>query len=157
MNKFFKKVFVSMLVLLTVFSFGMQSAEAAISGGAISGVGASDLIVNTTNADYNVSFDTNIGATATQLWVIFPEGYTIPNGSLGASSVSYADGSNAGFINVGGIPRTIDNVIGDFGSRKITITLTSAYDLGTDAGASFRFTSGIQNPTATGATGTFTC
>lgn len=161
MNKFFKiklrRSLLSLAVAIVTVAgtvYMASPAKAAISGGAIDGVAAADRIVNTANADYSVVFDTDAGATATQLWVIFPAGYTITNGSLGTSAVS--DGTNAGFILVNGVQRTVDNVIGDSTAKKITITLATAYDLGTGTGVSFRFLSGIQNPSSTADPGTFT-
>jgi hypothetical protein len=158
MNNFLKKKISLLAMAIMVFGVGMMvsvtSAQAAITNGAIDAIAAADKIVNTTGADYSVVFDTNIGVTATQLWVIFPVGYTITGGNLTTAAVS--DGTNPGFILVDGVQREIDNVIGDAGNRKITITLKNAYDLGTGSGVSFRFLSGIQNPTTIADVGTFT-
>ena len=155
----FRSRVASFIVSALILAFGAYilfagQAQAAISGGTVAGNAAADLVVGATNVDYNVSFDTDVGADALQLWVIFPEGYTITNGSLTTSAIS--DGSTTGFISVNGVPRDIDNVMGDSANRKITITLKSAYDVGTGTGASFRILSGIQNPTTSGATGAFT-
>ncbi|MDD4531154.1 MAG: hypothetical protein PHH21_00405, partial [Candidatus Pacebacteria bacterium] len=144
----------SLILLVSFFFCFIMQASAAISGGSVAGNAAADLVVNTSDADYNISFDTDVGATANQLWIIFPAGYAITNGDLGTSSVT--DGTTPARISVNGIPRQVDNVTGDSVGRKITIVLSSAYDLGTGTGTSFRIVSGVQNPTAVGATGTFT-
>ena len=57
--------------------------SAAISGGSVTGHTADDLVVEATDVDYDVSFDTDIAATAVSLWLIFPSEYTITDGDLG--------------------------------------------------------------------------
>ena len=68
------------LALAVVLIFGgvfIHNARATVSGGSITGNAAADLVVGAANADYNVSFDTNVAATATTITLTFPAGYTI--------------------------------------------------------------------------------
>ncbi|PIZ99480.1 MAG: hypothetical protein COX77_01380, partial [Candidatus Komeilibacteria bacterium CG_4_10_14_0_2_um_filter_37_10] len=156
-NKMSSKILI--VALLTIALVGgvfipTEPAAAAISGGTVAGNAAADLVVNTSGADYNVTFDTDIAATADSLWVIFPVGYTITDGDLTTAAVS--DGTIASRILVNGVSRAVNNVTGDAANRKITIVLNAAIDLGTGTGTSFRILTGIQNRTTAGNTGTFT-
>jgi len=145
--------------LAVVLIFGgvfIHNARATVSGGSITGNAAADLVVGAANADYNVSFDTNVAATATTITLTFPAGYTITDGSLGTSAVCNSGCGTSGFISVNGVNRSLDSVVGSAAGRTITLTLGIAYDLGTGTGTVFRVVTGITNPTTSGATGTFT-
>ncbi|MBU4022788.1 hypothetical protein KJ591_00250, partial [Patescibacteria group bacterium] len=155
-----KKVFGrALLVSLTVtlmiggvFVY-VTPAQAIISGGTIAGVAATDLVAGATNVDYSVAFDTDITAIANQIVVTFPAGYTITDGDLTTSAVS--DGTTLGRIKVNGVTWSVNNVTGSAAGKTITIVFADK-DLSVGTGVTFRILLGVQNPTATGATGAFT-
>jgi len=145
---------ITVMILIAGALSVVPSANAVISGGAVTGATAVDLVAGTVNADYNVSFDTSITAIATTITVTFPINYTITDGALGATAVQSCipAGSN---ICVTGANVAVTGVVGDAVNRTITITIP-ATDLSAGVGVSFRILTGITNPTTSGTTGTFT-
>ncbi len=135
----------------------IPNASATVSGGSITGNAAADLVVGAADADYNVSFDTSATSTATTITVTFPTGYTITDGVIGTVATAICNGGCTvnGVISVDGVNRNVDSVVGNAAGRTIVVTLSSAYDLGTGTGTSFRLKLGITNRTVSGATGTF--
>lgn len=139
---------------MLIGGFFINTAEATISGGSVAGSSSADLVAGTSDADYDVSFDTDINDQGNSLTVTFPEGYTITNGDLGTSVVKNSGGTLAGKISINGADWTVNTVTGDLASRTITITV-NAVDFGFGTGTAFKIVSGVQNPTTAGTTGTF--
>jgi len=155
MKKFISYVGLIALMLSLVGTVGVNTANAAVSGGAVTGNAETDLIVSTANADYNVVFDTDITpATATTITVTFPAAYTITDGALGAAAVQSCLGT-ASNICVNGADVAVASVAGSAAGKTIVPTI-AATDLSTGTGVSFRILTGVQNPAVAGTSGTFT-
>jgi len=145
------------MMLVGGFFVSIERAQAAISSGSVAGASTADLVVNTADADYDFSFQTNTSAVAEQIFITFPAQFSITDGDLGTSSINDGNGGSPinGRIFVNGVSRTVDNVTGDSGNRKITIVLGTPRDLSVGT-ISFTMTSGITNGSTAGATGDFT-
>ena len=156
MKKFISYVGLMALALSLVGTVGINQANAAISGGAVTGVLEADLVVSTANADYNVVFDTDVGGanTATTITVTFPAAYTITGGALGAAAVQSSVGTGSN-ITANAIDVAVTGVAGDNGAKTIVLTI-GATDLSLGAGVSFRILTGVTNPAVAGTSGTFT-
>jgi len=155
-TKFSNRIlFYALIVALAIGGiFLFQSpAHATISAGSVTEVTTADVVAGAVDADYSVSFSTDDASTASNIIVTFPANYTITGSALGTTAVD--DGTTASSILVNSVSTTVSAVTGDATNKTITITLTTATDL--NAGVvSFRILTGIQNPTVTGTTGTFT-
>ena len=121
-------------------------AHATISAGDVNASSAANLIAGTVNADYTVTFATDITATTDTITVTFPATYTVTDGSLGITAVS---NGTPGIITAGGGSRTVTAVVGDSTAKTIAVTISTLQDL--NAGANtFTILTGITNPTVTG-------
>jgi hypothetical protein len=136
-------------------------ARAEISSGVVAGNAAADLVVGTSDADYNTTFRTNTTSTANTITVTFPSGYVITNNSYTLSNVNSVINNNngggsvvAGMINVNGVNWAVNNVVFNASARTVAITV-DAYNLSVGT-TTFRLLTDITNATTSGATGTFT-
>ena len=131
----------------------VPKVEATVQSGTVAGVAGADLVAGTNNADYNITFDTTITATATTITVTFPAGYTLDNAE--AAITAGTDGAGtASRIDVGGSESAVVATPTTSGQDYI-VTLASGTNLSTGAGVAFRITGGVDNPTVSGTTGTF--
>ena len=147
---------VAPLVALGFLASFVPVANAAVSGASVT---ANDSLVGESDASYTFSFTTDTSSPASIITLSFPEGYSIENGTIAnASSADHAVCNSScalqGFISVGGVSRTIDNIVGDSGDNTIALTLSSPYDLSVGT-VTFTLYKGITNPTSSGTTGTF--
>jgi len=156
MKKFISYVGLIALMLSLVGTVGVNTANATVSAGAVTGNAEADLVVSTANADYNVVFDTDVGGanTATTITVTFPAAYTITGGALGAAAVQSSVGTGSN-ITANAIDVAVTGVAGDNGAKTIVLTI-GATDLSLGAGVSFRILTGVTNPAVAGTSGTFT-
>lgn len=156
MTRFSQLAFITSLLVVAALTGAVQSAQATVSGGSVTGNTAADLVVATADADYNVSFDTDITADATTTTITFPTGYTITDGAIATSTGICNDAcGTAGEITVGGVSHTVSSITGNAAARTIAVELASGTDMSAGAGASFRLTEGITNATTSGTTTTF--
>lgn len=155
MKKFISYASLFALMLSLVGTVGLNTASATVSGGAVAGNSEADLIVSATNADYNVTFDTDQAATATTITVTFPAAFTITDGALTAAAVQSCNGT-ASNICVNGADVAVTGVAGSAAGKTIIPTIGVATNLSTGPGVSFRILTGVQNPAVAGTSGTFT-
>jgi hypothetical protein len=162
--KFNLKTFFLAVSVIAVAMLGMNVniASAAITSGTITAVGNSDLYAGASNAKYDVVFDTDTTNAASNITITLPAGYSVPDGALGAPATIIQDNvGTAGTITIGitnGV--SVSSVVGNHGANTVTVNLTVSNDLSVGDGVKFRLlagtTTGIVNPTLSGATGTFT-
>jgi hypothetical protein len=144
------------VIVSSLFIFAQQAtpAFAIISGASVGGTTAADLIVAVADADYDIAFDTGVTAGATNIFLTFPAGYSITNGTIATSTGICSDECGTpGEITAGGTGVAVASISGNAGARIITISLESATDF--SGGVSFRLTEGVTNPTTSGTTGSF--
>ena len=144
-------IVIALMAVAVALMVGIQSAQATIQSPAVAGASASDLVAGTTDAKYNILFDTDVSNTATEITVTFPTGYAV---AASPTITAGTDGQGtAGSIDVGGVEVTTTSVAGS--GQVLTITLSSATDLSPLSGVAFRIETGITNPTTAGTTGLF--
>ncbi len=146
-------VLIAILFLVSSYS----TAFATVSGGSLSASSTSDLVVGTANAKYNMSFLTDIAATATTITVTFPTGFSITDGSISTSTGICNSGCTAtSTITVNDANFGVNTLTGSASARTIIIGLastTAGVDLSTGT-TTFRLLLGITNATTSGVTAT---
>jgi hypothetical protein len=137
-----------MLAAMVLLALGWARAEGAV---AISGVTAptsADLVAGKTDARYNIAFTTNLAATATEITVTFPAGYTVG----GTATIQDAAG-NAGKATLNGVHNvTVAGVTTVPASRQVRVHLVAPTALNGGNNV-FRILTGVTNPPVSGTTG----